>query len=256
MRNTGNVNLGATQIVKLSGLFGGIGSVPTMPKIPELLPGSSASFTVNVRNVWPEFLLTGKVTVTPVGLPNSVLPATMKATSASTTVWAIPWALIILILILGIGGYLLRGYRLELRRGASPATASLGAVNGVNRYSQANSVRTNPPLRARLKAHARECSARLVAAAIASVSFALPSAAVAAPAVPWTDANAVGYIGFCDSSNHQIRSGSITSYPHSVAKAISSDGGWRPATASPTAARCCTPTSRSSTSIPATGAES
>ena len=110
VKNTGNINLSAKQVVKLSGLFGGVGSTPKVPTIPYLLPGSSAAFNLTVKGVWPEFLLTGKVTVTPIGLPNSVIP-NLKAGSASTTVWAIPWPLIILILILGIGGYLLRRYR-------------------------------------------------------------------------------------------------------------------------------------------------
>ena len=109
VKNTGNINLGAKQVAKLSGLFGGVGAMPKLPPIPELLPGSSAAYKITVHNVWPEFLLTGKVTVTPVGQPNAVLP-TLKATSASTTVWAIPWALIILIVILGVGGYLSRRY--------------------------------------------------------------------------------------------------------------------------------------------------
>jgi hypothetical protein len=47
------------------------------------------------------------------------------------------------------------------------------------------------------------------------------SASAATPQAPWTDSNAKGYIGFCDSANNQIYTGSINSYPF-VAKAVSS----------------------------------
>ena len=107
VKNAGNINLSAKQVAKLTGLFGSLGSMPKLPSIPDLIPGASAAFKVTVKDVWPEFMLTGKVTVTPVGVANSVVPP-LHDTSASTTVWAIPWALIILLLILGIGGYLLR----------------------------------------------------------------------------------------------------------------------------------------------------
>ena len=61
----------------------------------------------------------------------------------------------------------------------------------------------------------------LIAAGVAMLSLLAPTAASAAPAVPWTDSNAIGYIGFCNAQNHQIRSGSTTSFPF-VVKAVSS----------------------------------
>jgi hypothetical protein len=109
VRNTGNVNLGAAQIVKLSGLFGTLGTVPKLPKIAVLLPGDSAKFAVHIGGVWPEVLLTGSVKVTPAGIPNTVVP-TLHSISASTRVWAIPWALIILIVIVIAFAYGLRRY--------------------------------------------------------------------------------------------------------------------------------------------------
>lgn len=42
---------------------------------------------------------------------------------------------------------------------------------------------------------------------------ALAGSAAASSAVPWNDPNAVGYIGFCDTNGHQVRSGSTLTYP-------------------------------------------
>jgi hypothetical protein len=127
--NAGNVNLGAEQVAKLSGLFGNTGTVPKLPEISELLPGAAARFRVHISGVWPEFLLSGSVRVTPIGVSGTVVP-TLHVASASTSVWAIPWALIILILILVGGGYALRRYqrkRAVSRRKPSHSRSKSGA---------------------------------------------------------------------------------------------------------------------------------
>jgi hypothetical protein len=64
----------------------------------------------------------------------------------------------------------------------------------------------------------RATTAALALSATAAIGTPIASAA---PSVPWTDPSAVGYLGFCDAHNHQIRSGSVFSFPF-VAKAVSS----------------------------------
>ncbi|MCW2494714.1 hypothetical protein [Jatrophihabitans sp.] len=66
---------------------------------------------------------------------------------------------------------------------------------------------------------------RAVVAAVATIGFGVVglgagTSAGAASAVPYTDANQVGSIGFCDAQNHQIRSGSIEAQPF-AAKTVS-----------------------------------
>ena len=116
--NVGNVDVGLTgQTVSVSGLVADSHSGRFAP-IPLLLPGSSVSEVAVIHGVWPQFLLHSSVTVDPV-LTNGTGSEPLNSVSASTTVWAIPWALLVLILvILAVVVYLRRG------RKASRATPS------------------------------------------------------------------------------------------------------------------------------------
>lgn len=98
VRNTGNVDLGGNQAVKISGLFGSVGSITTTPQVPLLLPGGSYPVRVIVHHVWPELFMHAKVTVTPLGASGAVNPV-VKPFSAETSFWAVPWALLVLIVL-------------------------------------------------------------------------------------------------------------------------------------------------------------
>lgn len=119
VHNTGNVDLGATQRVSLSGIFGGTGSVTQPRAIPDLLPGASATVTVQIAGAWPLLQLHGSVRVTPVALTNSV-DGPLHAVSATTSVVAVPWALLGLLFLVVGGAFLGRRY---LRRRAAARLA-------------------------------------------------------------------------------------------------------------------------------------
>lgn len=119
--NAGNVDLGANQKVSISGLFGDTGSAVDSkghafkpPVLPDLIPGSKTTLTVRFHNVLPEVLLNASVRLTPIALPGSV-DGTLHAVTGSSHFWAIPWALIVLILLLIALGYAQHRYRKHLR---------------------------------------------------------------------------------------------------------------------------------------------
>ena len=115
--NAGNVDLGAKQKISVSGLFGDTGSAIdakgkayTPPVLPDLIPGSKTTLTVRFHNVLPEVLLKASVRLTPIALPGSIDP-NLKDATGSAHFWAIPWAFIVLILLLLALGYLIHRYR-------------------------------------------------------------------------------------------------------------------------------------------------
>jgi Bacterial protein of unknown function (DUF916) len=98
IRNTGNVELGVQPDVSVSGLLGGHRRVD-LTGIPLLLPGDSLRETGRVSGVWPTFTLRATVTAQPLVVAGDTDPRLLSA-SASTRLWAVPWTLIALLLVL------------------------------------------------------------------------------------------------------------------------------------------------------------
>jgi hypothetical protein len=131
VRNRGNVSLGAHQAVRVSGLLGGAGSVPTVADVPLLLPGASLHQSVQVSGVGPLVRLGATVTLHPTHPAGSVDPGLPDRIVAHTSFWAVPWAWI-LVLLLAIAGLVLLGrrqrrvawQRRHRSRGGTPAGAA------------------------------------------------------------------------------------------------------------------------------------
>ena len=98
VHNTGNVKLGGTQLVDVSGLFGTTAAVD-VPVLPLLLPGGSARQTVHVHGVLPRVWMSADVTITAAGLSGDLDPHAGPWT-ASTRFWAVPWSLLLLLLLI------------------------------------------------------------------------------------------------------------------------------------------------------------
>jgi hypothetical protein len=114
VHNTGNVKLGGKQLVSVSGLFGSTDAAKT-PDVPLLLPGGSVDQSVTVQGVFPQVWMSSTVTVTAAVLPGDVDPAA-GPWSASTHFWAVPWALLAILLlavVLGTLWYLRRRWRVS-----------------------------------------------------------------------------------------------------------------------------------------------
>jgi hypothetical protein len=122
VRNTGNVDLGIDQSVGVSGLIGDNHHV-SLAKIPLLLAGKSVAESVVFSGVWPEVLLRQSVTASPVAVPGSSVPGLVPVT-ASTSVWAVPWTLLAIIVLVILAWVLMR--RLRKRRAARPAAGEAG----------------------------------------------------------------------------------------------------------------------------------
>jgi hypothetical protein len=107
VRNTGNVRLGGTQSVSVTNLLGSTASAASVPDVPLLLPGGSATFTVPVDGVSPLVVMRADVRIFPVAAEGDANPSTLEV-GASTMFWAVPWLLIalLLLLVLAVAAYL------------------------------------------------------------------------------------------------------------------------------------------------------
>lgn len=107
VHNTGNVALGGQQTVWVSGLFGSKTYAKTLPRVQLLLPGFSVRERVAFSSVFPELLMTGHVSISPLIIPGSQQPPSGPYRS-TVRFWAVPWLLVIIaaVIILGIAGWL------------------------------------------------------------------------------------------------------------------------------------------------------
>jgi hypothetical protein len=114
--NTGNVRLTGTQLVKVTGPFG-ISAKVKARALPVVLPGDSIKYTVSLGGLYPAGPMNAQVTVTS-GWPKDETPLKLPLAlaSGSASLFAVPWALIVVIILLAGGGYgILRMWRWRRR---------------------------------------------------------------------------------------------------------------------------------------------
>jgi len=109
VRNAGNVRLSAHQKVSVATLWGSRVYADDVTDVPELLPGQSAQLHATVEGALPAVLLKASVDLVPVA-PAGVSAPTLPNATGSVHVWAVPWALLAVIL----GAFLV--WRLDRRR--------------------------------------------------------------------------------------------------------------------------------------------
>jgi hypothetical protein len=117
VNNTGNVDLALTQRVAVSGLVSDHRQI-ALANLPLLLPGASTDERVVVAGVWPQFRLRATVSAieqVPVG--SAGVPS-LATVSASVSVWAIPWPLLAVIVLMLIA--VVVSFRLRRRRATPP----------------------------------------------------------------------------------------------------------------------------------------
>jgi hypothetical protein len=116
VHNTGNIKLGASQTVSVTGLFGTRAAAKAPADLGLLFPGASVSVTVEVSGVVPTGLQKAYVTAVPLVIADD--SATIHATSATATIsfFAAPWPqLATVVILIGLFGLAL-WYRHKRRR--------------------------------------------------------------------------------------------------------------------------------------------
>jgi len=128
VRNTGNALLGASQKVTVHGLLGSSAEARGLPVIPLLLPGGSYTVRTRLSGVPPEIAVTASIRLNPEGLRGDLNPG-IRVTTASVTLWAVPWILaaVVFLLLLVVIGLIWRRRRRRHWR-ASPGRAGANAT--------------------------------------------------------------------------------------------------------------------------------
>jgi hypothetical protein len=127
LTNTGNVRQSATPAVRITGPFGQAATVHP-PKLPTILPGDSVRVTATVPGLFPDGPMTAHVDVES-GWPKGTIPLAnaAPAVTGSASLFAFPWSLLGLILLLaaiGVGVWYYRRWRRRLRRAELAAVAA------------------------------------------------------------------------------------------------------------------------------------
>ena len=116
LHNTGNLRITGVSRVRITGPFGiGLARTPDA-EVPELLPGATISVTERVTGVAPAFRLDASVEVEPASADGR-LPAVVR----SAGVWAVPWTVLLVVLVLVAGLVAWRLVRRVRRRRAAAA---------------------------------------------------------------------------------------------------------------------------------------
>jgi membrane protein implicated in regulation of membrane protease activity len=195
--NTGNVNMGGRQSLSVKGLVGPV-QVLAVPDADMLLPGGYMDVKTSLRQTWPLVHESAQVTVKPLVLPGDT--AAGKASySAATSFWAVPWAFLVLLIVIGAGLWFSR--RVRRKRNAGVVGAHRSGTGGNETGASetgASEVGINQRSAARLVA-----SASLALAAMIATS----GTATAAVVLPYTDSNATGGITLCDAHGQAVTRG-------------------------------------------------
>ncbi len=209
--NTGNVNLAGHQQVSISGLFGSVRA--TVADIPVLLPRSSVLMTVPLHGVFPQFLMTTHVTVTPLVPSGSVDPG-LVITHAKKNFWAVPWVLLGIVVLAGV-----TWWQMRKRKGRSSGRHGSAGGGGRRRRGSSPAVGARQPDAAPGGISVTNSWGRLVGrlglvGMVAVLAAGFPIAdAVASSGLPYTDQYAHGSIGLCDKAGNNITRGSVYDKP-------------------------------------------
>ncbi|MEZ0449008.1 Ig-like domain-containing protein [Cellulomonas sp. ICMP 17802] len=131
VRNTGNMRMAVQPSARVAGPFGLLSTRAQAERIDELLPGGQQQQTVTVDGVWPAVLESVQVSADALA-PSAGVEPELAPVSASVRLWAVPWLLLGLLLVLvGLGTWRLRRRRAGARRPAdapAPTPVHVGSA--------------------------------------------------------------------------------------------------------------------------------
>lgn len=123
VRNTGNVRLAGHEQVGFDGLLRSHVDADPVPDLPVLLPGASVTETAHLADVWPQFVGWANITIDPTAVTGDADPQLGPVVEGSS-VWALPLALIALVIALLVVWRVVRKVRRPKPAAAAGATTS------------------------------------------------------------------------------------------------------------------------------------
>ena len=131
LHNTGNIRLTGSEAVSVTGPFG-MSAKAHHIQLPTVLPGDSVRITQHAKGLYPAGPLNAHVHVSPAN-PKGAPPLSqpLAAANGSASLFAVPWPLIGLLVLLGGGGFgawrLLQWRRNRLRETLTAVAANVRA---------------------------------------------------------------------------------------------------------------------------------
>jgi hypothetical protein len=102
VQNTGNVLLGGSQHVSVSGVFGA--AVVTLKSLPVVLPGRAVRITETTGYLYGAGPLTAHVSLGPTAAPGEPrLVAAMSPVTGSASTVAVPWSILVILIVMAGG---------------------------------------------------------------------------------------------------------------------------------------------------------
>jgi WxL interacting protein linking bacterial and host surfaces len=98
--NPGNIRLRSHQTITVKSPFGNVLGRLTAADLPEILPGQHATFSVTFKHIFPAGPLTVTVALTPFPDPQQPLGPKVPGVSHDAYAWAIPWLLVLFVLVI------------------------------------------------------------------------------------------------------------------------------------------------------------
>lgn len=123
--NTGNIRLQShAKLVVTSALTGITLAEQKLPDLAELLPGQRVPHQAEIGGVFPAGPLTVRVDLEPFGDPEQPVGQAVPEAEGHTTIWAWPWLLLVVLLVLLTGaGFLVRRRLIRRAQGRAEAAA-------------------------------------------------------------------------------------------------------------------------------------
>jgi hypothetical protein len=101
VKNTGNIALGGNSASSVSGLFGVSLSGIARSSIPELLPDGTHEVTTEVPGVWQWVWMNVKSSLVGIDSNEAMRSGAMPTSEREASTWAVPWALLVLVMTAG-----------------------------------------------------------------------------------------------------------------------------------------------------------
>jgi dihydroorotate dehydrogenase (fumarate) len=102
LSNTGNVSLGADVIAGVNGIFGIPLAQPSAIEVPELLPGTTRTYTFEVTGVGAWVYLNPYVTLEGTIDPDAFDPGPMPSIDRNVVLFVVPWHFLLLLAAVGV----------------------------------------------------------------------------------------------------------------------------------------------------------